>query len=94
MKELFKTHGVYCVSNAGGYRIMLSDCGEYAKVQDAFGSDNPKTSDWMEIEEVYDRDEDCFVHKIDPNGYNIPMTKVIAFENWFTVSDLGDYVNP
>jgi hypothetical protein len=82
--EEFIAHGVYTVSNSGGYEIMLSDCGGAAKVRDAFGSDNPKTSDWLEIEYIEDEngylDEDGFppmIAVIDPSGYNINLDLVM-----------------
>lgn len=74
MEEEFKVHGVYCVSNAGGYEIQLSDCGSMARVRDAFGSDNPQTSDWLEIEYVENEDNsEEFDPIIDPEGYDINL---------------------
>lgn len=75
----FTPHGTYCVSNAGGYEIMLSDCGDSARVKDAYGSDNPQISDWLEIEFVEDEDSDDsdLEPVIDPNGYNIPLNLVM-----------------
>jgi hypothetical protein len=74
----FVTHGVYTVSNAGGYEVMLSNCNTMAKVRDAFGSDNPKTSDWLEIQWVESEDEpESYECIIDPQGYNIPLNLVI-----------------
>lgn len=74
--EPFEVHGHYTVSNNGGYEIMLSDDGEAARVRDAFGSDNPETSDWLPIEYVTNEDgEDEPV--IDPEGYNIPLSQVM-----------------
>jgi len=70
-EEEFETHGVYVLSNAGGYEIMLSDDGEAAKVRDAFGSGDPQTSDWLEIVWVSGKPV------IDPYGYNIPLNQVI-----------------
>lgn len=75
--ENFSVHGVYTVSNVGGYEIMLSDCGEMAKVKDAYGSDNPKISDWLVIALIYDEDEEDWFPIIDPLGYNIPLNLVI-----------------
>ena len=77
----FVAHGVYTVSNAGGYEIMMSDCGSMAKVRDAFGSDNPQTSDWLDIESIlicgnYE-DKEEFYSVIDPQGYNIPLDLVM-----------------
>ena len=73
----FVVHGYYTVSNSGGYEIMLSDTGEAAKVRDAYGSDNPKTSDWLEIEFIEDDETLDFEAVIDPEGYNIPLNQVM-----------------
>jgi hypothetical protein len=70
--EEFIPQGTYTVSNSGGYEIMLSDSGDAAKVRDAFGSNNPRVSDWLEIE--YDENGEPV---IDPNGYNIPLNMVM-----------------
>lgn len=82
--EPFVVHGYYTVSNSGGYEIMLSDSGDAARVRDAFGSDNPETSDWLEIQYVEDEngepDEEGFLPSepvIDPEGYNIPLNLVM-----------------
>lgn len=76
--EEFIPHGSYTVSNAGGYEIMLNDAGDAARVRDAFGSDNPETSDWLEIEYVPSEDtEEEFEPVIDPKGYNIPLNLVM-----------------
>ena len=73
----FVAHGHYTVSNAGGYEIMLADSGDAARVKDAFGSDNPEISDWLEIEYVKDDDTGELEPVIDPNGYNIPLNMVM-----------------
>ncbi len=80
----FVPSGYYTVSNSGGYEIMISNDGQAAKVRDAFGSDNPKTSDWLEIEYVNNEDgeldDDGYPESepvIDPNGYNIPLNQVM-----------------
>lgn len=75
--EEFTPHGTYTVSNTGGYEIMLNDAGDAAKVRDAFGSDNPKTSDWLEIEYIPDEETGESEPVIDPNGYNIPLNQVM-----------------
>lgn len=77
--EAFETHGIYTVSNSGGYEIMLSPAGDAAKVKDAFGSDNPEISDWLEIEYVPSEDSETLEMDavIDPNGYNIPLNQVM-----------------
>jgi hypothetical protein len=76
-EDEFIPHGTYTLGNAGGYEIMLSDSGDSAKVRDAFGSDNPQTSDWLEIEYVYDEETGEQEPVIDPNGYDIPLNMVM-----------------
>lgn len=73
----FIPHGTYTISNTGGYEIMISDDGEAAKVRDAFGSDNPKTSDWLEIEYLPNEETGELEPVIDPNGYNIELNQVM-----------------
>jgi len=82
--EPFIVHGYYTLGNAGGYEVMISDDGDAAKVRDAYGSDNPKTSDWLEIEYIADEDSEPdedgdyeLNPVIDPNGYNIPLNMVM-----------------
>ena len=84
MSEEFIPHGTYTLGNSGGYEIMLSDDGDAAKVRDAYGSDNPKTTDWLPIEYVPNEDgemdEEGYPEMepvIDPNGYNIPLNMVM-----------------
>jgi hypothetical protein len=77
MRREFTAHGVYTVSNAGGFEIMLSDCGEAAIVRDCFGSDNPQTSGWLPIEYIESEDSEELEPVIDPEGYNIPLSKVV-----------------
>lgn len=93
--EEFMPDGTYTVSNSGGYEIMLSDSGDMAKVKDAFGSDTPKISDWLEIEYVPSEDGEMddegypeMVPVIDPNGYNIPLNMVMRIDN--QKDDMGD----
>ena len=62
----FKAHGYYTVSNAGGYEIMISDCGESAKIKDG-----EEVTDWLTIEFVGDSPV------IDPTGYNISLDLVM-----------------
>ena len=88
--EEFIPQGTYTVSNTGGYEIMLSDSGDAAKVRDAFGSNNPRVSDWLEIE--YDENGEPV---IDPNGYNIPLNMVMRINenkksNKFSISKAID----
>ena len=76
-EETFTPQGSYTVSNSGGYEIMLNNSGDAAKVRDAFGSSDPKTSDWLEIEYVPDEETGESEPVIDPNGYNIPLSQVM-----------------
>lgn len=91
-EEEFTPHGSYTVSNSGGYEVMLSDSGDAAKVRDAYGSDNPQTSDWLPIEYIADEDdpEGDMVAVIDPNGYNIPLNQVMRINN----EDRGFGIDP
>lgn len=84
--DVFVPQGTYTVSNAGGYEIMLNSAGDAAKVRDAFGSDNPKTSDWLEIKWIANPDiepgdvvpeDEWNIPVIDPEGYNIPLNMVM-----------------
>lgn len=75
--EDFTVHGTYTVSNSGGYEIMISDDGDAAKVRDAFGSENPKTSDWLPIEYIPNEETLDFDAVIDPEGFNIPLNQVM-----------------
>jgi len=79
--EEFVPHGSYTVSNSGGYEIMLNDAGDAARVRDAYGSDNPQTSDWLEIEYVNDEETGEPEPVIDPQGYNIPLSQVMRINN-------------
>ena len=75
-EERFEAHGFYTVSNLGGYEIMISDDGDSAKVKDAYGSGEPKISDWLEIEHIPGEDDELEA-VIDPSGYNIPLNQVM-----------------
>ncbi|RLF57323.1 MAG: hypothetical protein DRN27_08025, partial [Thermoplasmata archaeon] len=77
--EEFIPHGSYRISNSGGYEIMLDDAGDAARVRDGFGSDNPETSDWLEIEYI-STEEGESEPVIDPNGYNIPLSHVMKLQ--------------
>ena len=68
--EDFVVHGVYAITNAGGFEIMFSKDMSMAKVRDAFGDDKPEISEWLNIESV----EDDSV--IDPEGYNINVSEI------------------
>jgi hypothetical protein len=76
-QEDFIADGFYTISNSGGYEVMLSDDGDSARVRDAFGSDNPKTSNWLEIEYIPDEETLDYEAVIDPKGYNIPLNLVM-----------------
>ena len=78
--DRFIAHGSYTVSNCGGYLVQLSDCGDMARMKDAFSfSDDPIIGDWLEIEYIQDEDdpEGDYVAVIDPEGYNIPLSLVM-----------------
>tara|TARA_R110001632_G_scaffold76073_2_gene172739 strand:- start:6838 stop:7077 length:240 start_codon:yes stop_codon:yes gene_type:complete len=75
--ENFIVHGVFTVCNLGGYEIMLSDCGEMAKIKIVYDNNKIEISDWLNIALMYDHDEDDWLPFIDPNGYNIPLNLVI-----------------
>lgn len=96
--EPFDVHGVYSVSNSGGYEIMISPDGDFAKVKEAYGTDNPKISDWLEIEYVDDDDTLDSIAVIDPSGYNIPLNQVMKVNkvkepSKFDMNELEDYIN-
>ena len=48
-------------------------------MKDAYGSDDPIISDWMEIEYMPDEDDPDgdLIPTIDPEGYNIPLALVM-----------------
>lgn len=83
----FTPHGSYTVSNAGGYEVELSDSGDAARVRDAYGSDNPQVSDWLEIEYI---DGEPI---IDPAGYNIPLNQVTRINNENLFEELDRELN-
>jgi len=74
MNEL-KIHGYYQWSNACGYGVILSDCGDYAKL--IFDNENQSTNNWFEIEYIFNEDTNEFDPIIDPNGYNVPLNLVM-----------------
>ena len=75
--EEFTIHGLFSISNAGGYEIMISSDTTQAKVRGVQNTDFPWTSDWLDIGLVYDVDEEDWFPIIDPNGYHIPLNLVI-----------------
>lgn len=92
--EEFIAHGTYTVSNSGGYEVMLNDSGDAARVRDAYGSDNPKTSDWLEIEFIPDEESGESEPVIDPNGYNIPLNMVMRLREEDNLSERRNAVDP
>jgi hypothetical protein len=70
-----KIHGYYTYSNSCGYGVILSDCGEAAKL--VMNNEDCDVTDWLDIEYVMDEDEGEFVPVIDPEGYNISLNLVI-----------------
>jgi hypothetical protein len=70
-----KIHGYYTYSNSCGYGVILSDCGEAAKL--VMNNEDCDVTDWLDIEYVMDEDEGEFVPVIDPTGYNIPLNLVM-----------------
>ena len=73
-----KIHGYYTYSNSCGYGVILSDCGEAAKlVEFDTSGDIYAITDWLDIEYVMDEDEGEFVPVIDPDGFNVPLNLVM-----------------
>ena len=77
-----KIHGYYTLSNAISYGVILSDCGESAKL--VMMKDEPETTDWLAIEWVVNEDgevdDEGFPELepfIDPNGFNVPLNLVM-----------------
>jgi hypothetical protein len=70
-----KIHGYYTISNTEGYGVILSDCGEAAKL--VMNNEDCDVTDWLDIEHVFDEDENEFVPVIDPTGYNISLNLVM-----------------
>jgi hypothetical protein len=74
MNEL-KIHGYYQWSNACGYGVILSDCGDSAKL--VLDVEKQSTTDWLEIEYVFNEDTAEFDPIIDPSRYNVPLNLVM-----------------
>ena len=77
-----KIHGYYTVSNSMGYGVILSDCGDSAKL--VITKDEPETTDWLEIEWVVNEDGELddegfpgLEPVIDPEGFNVPLNLVM-----------------
>lgn len=47
----FTAHGFYCISNFGGYEIMINNGGDAAKIRENFGVPGTpgRISRWLEI---------------------------------------------
>ena len=73
----FQAHGFYTVDNSGGFEVMLSNCGEMARLRNSFGFDSQETSDWLPIEYVTNEDNGDLHPVIDPEGYDIPLNLVM-----------------
>ena len=74
MNEL-KIHGYYQWSNACGYGVILSDCGDSAKL--VLDVESKSTTDWLEIEYVFNEETAEFDPIIDPSRYNVPLNLVM-----------------
>jgi hypothetical protein len=73
-----KIHGYYTYSNCYRYGVILSDCGEAAKLVDFdTNGDIYAITDWLDIEHVFDEDENEFVPVIDPDGFDVPLNLVM-----------------
>ena len=70
-----KIHGYYTYSNCCSYGVVLSDCGEAAKLVMDSGGQN--VTDWLDVEYVFDEEEGEFVPVIDPSGFNVPLNLVV-----------------
>ena len=79
--EEFIVHGTMQTSNFGGWEVMLSDCGDSARVRDNYAQPVDKliASDWIEIEyiEEEDSDDEELIAIINYNGSIIPLNQVI-----------------
>ena len=79
----FQVHGFYCISNACGFEIEISDDGGRARTRDA-GTDAAEVSEWLTIESVPnedfegdENDDDAYHSVIDPDGLCIPLSLVM-----------------
>jgi len=77
-----KIHGYYTVSNAISYGVILSDCGDSAKL--VLMKEEPETTDWLPIEWVVNEDgeldDEGFPELepfIDPEGFNVRLNHVM-----------------
>lgn len=77
-----KIHGYYTLSNAISYGVILSDCGDSAKL--VLMKEEPETTDWLPIEWVVNEDEEMddegfpvLEPIIDPEGFDVPLNLVM-----------------
>ena len=77
-----KIHGYYTLSNAISYGVILSDCGDSAKL--VLLKEEPETTDWLPIEWVVNEDEEVddegfpvLEPIIDPEGFDVPLNLVM-----------------
>jgi hypothetical protein len=77
-----KIHGYYTLSNAISYGVILSDCGDSAKL--VLMKEEPETTDWLPIEWVVNEDgevdDEAFPVLepiIDPEGFDVPLNLVM-----------------
>ena len=77
-----KIHGYYTLSNAISYGVILSDCGDSAKL--VLMKEEPETTDWLPIEWVVNEDEEVddegfpvLEPIIDPEGFDVPLNLVM-----------------
>lgn len=67
----FTAHGIYTISNAGGYEIELADSGDAARIR----FPDESVSDWLEIE-YNDEGEPI----IDKDGLDVPLNMVMKHD--------------
>lgn len=75
--ENFKTHGYYTISNSGGYEVEIANSNDAIRVREAWGGDNPKVSDWLEITYKFNEDTDEYDAVANYDGEIIPLNLVI-----------------
>ena len=70
-----KIHGYYQWSNSCGYGVHLSDCGTQAKL--IMNVEDCITTEWLDIEYQFDRENNDWEPIIDPDHYNVPLNLVM-----------------
>ena len=70
-----KIHGYYQWSNSCGYGVHLSDCGTQAKL--IINVEDCTTTEWLDIEYQFDRENNDWEPIIDPDHYNVPLNLVM-----------------